>query len=61
MEQTLTEGFARHADDEAMNEHLKVQLFEEDPMAEYFKVKKNKVKMRTGLGNMRTFIFTLFH
>lgn len=50
IEQTLSEGFSRYADDNAMNEHLKDQLLEEDPMASYFKLKKHKVQMRTGIG-----------
>jgi len=49
MERTLDEGFSRYADDKAMNEHLKEQLLEDDPMAEYFKLKKHKVQMRTGI------------
>ncbi|KAL7076005.1 hypothetical protein ACQ4LE_004263 [Meloidogyne hapla] len=49
MEQILGEGFTRHADDEALNEHLKTQLHSEDPMAEYFRVKNHKVQMRTGI------------
>ncbi|KAF7636062.1 hypothetical protein Mgra_00004510 [Meloidogyne graminicola] len=49
MEQTLSEGFTRHADDEALNEHLKTQLYSEDPMAEYFRVKSHKIQRRTGI------------
>jgi hypothetical protein len=33
-----------------MNEHLKEQLHEGDPMAEYFQVKNHKVQMRSGVG-----------
>lgn len=52
MEETLNEGFARYADDKAMNKYLKEQLNEElDPMAEYYKAKKQKIEMITGLGN----------
>ncbi|KAL3069696.1 hypothetical protein niasHS_015930 [Heterodera schachtii] len=49
MGKVLDEGFARYADDEAMNARLKEQLHEEDPMAEYFRVKSHKVQMRTGV------------
>uniref|UniRef100_A0A915LN31 BUD13 homolog n=1 Tax=Meloidogyne javanica TaxID=6303 RepID=A0A915LN31_MELJA len=49
MEQILGEGFTRHKDDEALNEHLKTQLHSEDPMAEYFRVKNHKIQMRTGI------------
>uniref|UniRef100_A0A915M783 BUD13 homolog n=1 Tax=Meloidogyne javanica TaxID=6303 RepID=A0A915M783_MELJA len=49
MEQVLGEGFTRHRDDEALNEHLKTQLHSEDPMAEYFRVKNHKIQMRTGI------------
>ncbi|KAI1723039.1 pre-mRNA-splicing factor of RES complex domain-containing protein [Ditylenchus destructor] len=49
MEQTMQEGFARYADNEALNEHLKDQLLEDDPMADYFKTKNHKVQMQTGL------------
>uniref|UniRef100_A0A914NG89 BUD13 homolog n=1 Tax=Meloidogyne incognita TaxID=6306 RepID=A0A914NG89_MELIC len=49
MQQALGEGFTRHKDDEALNEHLKKQLHSEDPMAEYFRVKNHKIQMRTGI------------
>nr|CAD2165283.1 unnamed protein product [Meloidogyne enterolobii] len=49
MEQVLGEGFTRHKDDEALDEHLKTQLHSEDPMAEYFRVKNHKIQMRTGI------------
>lgn len=50
MEETMKEGFSRYADNEAMNEHLKNELHEEDPMAEYFMTKNQKIKMQTGIG-----------
>jgi hypothetical protein len=43
MEETIQEDFARYADNEAMNERMKEQLHEDDPMADYFKTKKHKV------------------
>ncbi|KAI1723486.1 pre-mRNA-splicing factor of RES complex domain-containing protein [Ditylenchus destructor] len=49
MEQTMQEGFARYADNEVLNDHLKDQLLEDDPMADYFKTKNHKVQMQTGL------------
>uniref|UniRef100_A0A915CRA2 BUD13 homolog n=1 Tax=Ditylenchus dipsaci TaxID=166011 RepID=A0A915CRA2_9BILA len=49
MEEVIQEGFARYADNEAMNEHLKDKLLEDDPMADYFKTKKHKVQMRSGV------------
>uniref|UniRef100_A0A914GPL2 BUD13 homolog n=1 Tax=Globodera rostochiensis TaxID=31243 RepID=A0A914GPL2_GLORO len=49
MGEVLEEGFARYADDEAMNARMREQLHEEDPMAEYFRVKTHKIQMRTGV------------
>ena len=39
--------------EQAMNERLKEQMREEDPMAEYFRVKNHKVQMRSGIGEMQ--------
>lgn len=52
MEEVVKESFTRYADNEAMNEHMKEQLLEDDPMADYFKTKKHKVQMKTGLGRL---------
>ncbi|VDM48040.1 unnamed protein product [Toxocara canis] len=41
-------NFTRHADDEAMNEHMKGILLAEDPMLEHVKKKKLKTEMKTG-------------
>ncbi|KAI6230723.1 BUD13-like protein [Aphelenchoides fujianensis] len=48
MEQTVQEGFTRHADDEAMNKHLREQLRgEEDPMNEIISAKHMKIKLKS--------------
>ncbi|KAI6228729.1 BUD13-like protein [Aphelenchoides fujianensis] len=48
MEQTVQEGFTRHADDEAMNKHLREQLHgEEDPMHQIISAKHMKIKMKS--------------
>lgn len=43
MAATIGEEFARYADNEAMNRHLREQLQAEDPMFEYFRAKNHKV------------------
>ncbi|KAI6239206.1 BUD13-like protein [Aphelenchoides fujianensis] len=48
MEQTVQEGFTRHADDEAMNKHLREKLFgEDDPMNEFISAKHMKIKLKS--------------
>uniref|UniRef100_A0A915Q5A8 BUD13 homolog n=1 Tax=Setaria digitata TaxID=48799 RepID=A0A915Q5A8_9BILA len=48
MARVAQEDFARHADDETMNEHLKKQLYEKDPMYNYVKKKKENAEIRSG-------------
>ncbi len=50
MARVINEPFARHADDTAMNEHLKQMELKEDPMLAYMQKKKEKKARRTGLG-----------
>lgn len=63
MERTIKEDFARYADNEAMNEHLKDQLYmEDDPMAHIISKKRQKVRERTTLGKTAcptAFVFSL--
>ncbi|VDN50779.1 unnamed protein product [Dracunculus medinensis] len=44
MARVVKENFARHADDEAMNEHLKNVVYEKDPMFQYVKKKEEKAR-----------------
>ncbi|KAL3990764.1 Pre-mRNA-splicing factor of RES complex family protein [Acanthocheilonema viteae] len=48
MARVAQEDFARHVDDRAMNEHLKEQLHEKDPMYKYVKKKKENAEMKSG-------------
>ncbi|KAK6112970.1 Pre-mRNA-splicing factor of RES complex family protein [Brugia pahangi] len=48
MARVAQEDFARCVDDEAMNEHLKKQLHEKDPMYKYVKKKKENAEIRSG-------------
>ncbi|CAG9533520.1 unnamed protein product [Cercopithifilaria johnstoni] len=47
MARVAQEDFTRHADDKAMNEHLKKQLHEKDPMYKYVKKKKENAEIKT--------------
>ncbi|VDK47525.1 unnamed protein product [Anisakis simplex] len=49
MARVVDEGFTRHADNEAMNVHMKQILHAEDPMLEYVQKKKLKKEIKTGL------------
>ncbi|VDK84995.1 unnamed protein product [Litomosoides sigmodontis] len=48
MARVAQEDFARHADDRTMNEHLKKQLHEKDPMYKYVKKKKENAEIKSG-------------
>ncbi|EFO24098.1 hypothetical protein LOAG_04385 [Loa loa] len=48
MARVAQEDFARHVDNEAMNEHLKKQLHEKDPMYKYVKKKKENSEIKSG-------------
>ncbi|KAE9550599.1 hypothetical protein FO519_006190 [Halicephalobus sp. NKZ332] len=48
-EKVMEEGFARYQDDERMNEYLKDQLLEDDPMADMIAKKKTKINIKKGL------------
>uniref|UniRef100_A0A0R3RYH7 BUD13 homolog n=1 Tax=Elaeophora elaphi TaxID=1147741 RepID=A0A0R3RYH7_9BILA len=48
MARVAQEDFARHVDDKAMNEHLKKQLHEKDPMYKYVKKKKENAEIKSG-------------
>ncbi|VDK52966.1 unnamed protein product [Gongylonema pulchrum] len=49
MARVAQEDFARHVDDEAMNEYMKKQLLEKDPMLIYMKKKKEKTDSKSGV------------
>ena len=48
-EKVMEEGFARYQDDERMNEYLKDQILEDDPMAEIIAKKRTKINIKKGL------------
>uniref|UniRef100_A0A1I8EGK0 BUD13 homolog n=1 Tax=Wuchereria bancrofti TaxID=6293 RepID=A0A1I8EGK0_WUCBA len=48
MARVAQEDFARCVDDETMNEHLKKQLHEKDPMYKYVKKKKENAEIKSG-------------
>lgn len=50
MEEIVQESFTRYADDESMNKHLKDQIINDDPMAQYFLTKRQKIEIKTGTG-----------
>lgn len=52
MKEVVQENFTRYADDQSMNKHLKEQINEDDPMAQYFLTKRQKIEIKTGTGKL---------
>lgn len=60
MEEVVQENFTRYADDESMNKYLKDQIIDDDPMAQYFLTKQQKIEIKTGTGTL-IFLFIWFY